>query len=126
MIELFIEGGALFMGVLTLVCLVMLSVAVINGAAIFSDKIGDVELRRHRLSNIKSIGLFALITGFLGQLIGLYSAFTYMANVESVSSAILAGGLKVSSITSLYGMLIFLISYLIWFLLDVALSRKSG
>ena len=114
------------MGVLTLIVLVMFSVAVINGVAIFSDKIGDVELRRHRLSYIKSIGLFALITGFLGQLIGLYSAFAFMAEVESVSSAILAGGLKVSSITSLYGMLIFLISYLVWFLLDVAISRKLG
>ena len=124
MIELFIEGGVLFMGLLTLVGLVMFSVAVINGAAIFSNKIGDEALRRHRLGYIKSIGLFALITGFLGQLIGLYSAFEYMANVDSVSSDILAGGLKVSSITSLYGMLIFLISYLVWFFLEGALNRS--
>lgn len=112
------------MGLLTLVGLVMFSVAVINGAAIFSNKIGDEALRRHRLGYIKSIGLFALITGFLGQLIGLYSAFEYMANVDSVSSDILAGGLKVSSITSLYGMLIFLISYLVWFFLEGALNRS--
>ena len=114
------------MSILTLVALVMLSVAVVNGISIFSGKIEDVEKSRHRLSYIKSVGLFALVTGLLGQLIGLYTAFQYIEAAGSVSPAMLAGGLKVSSITSLYGMLIFIISYLVWVLLDVFLSRSQA
>jgi hypothetical protein len=124
MLELFIEGGVLFMSILTLVALVMLSVAVVNGVAIFSGGVDNVANSRHRLGYIKSVGLFALVTGLLGQLIGLYSAFQYIEAAGSVSPAMLAGGLKVSSITSLYGMLIFVISYLLWFLLDVSLNRQ--
>ena len=124
MIDLFIEGGALFMGILTLTFLTMLSIAVVNGVAINAGNVGDVAQRRHQLGNIKSVGLFAMITGFLGQLIGLYSAFQAIEQMGEISQAMLAGGLKVSSITSMYGMLIFLISYLIWFFLNGALNRS--
>ena len=114
------------MSVLTLIALAMFSVAVVNGVPIFTGKIEDIEKRRHRLSYIKSVGLLALVTGLLGQLIGLYTAFQYIEAAGSVSPAMLAGGLKVSSITSLYGMLIFVTSYLVWFLLDVSLNRAKA
>lgn len=114
------------MSVLTLIALVMFSVAVVNGVAIFTGKVEDAEKIRHRVSYVKSIGLLALVTGLLGQLIGLYSAFEYIAEAGSVSPGMLAAGLKVSSITSLYGMVIFVIAYLAWFLLDVALNRQKG
>ena len=112
------------MGILTLTFLTMLSIAVVNGVAINAGNVGDVAQRQHQLGNIKSVGLFAMITGFLGQLIGLYSAFQAIEQMGEISQAMLAGGLKVSSITSMYGMLIFLISYLIWFFLNGALNRS--
>ena len=42
-----------------------------------------------------------------------------------ISPAIMAGGLKVSMITTLYGILINLLSILIWFLLDLWYHKKS-
>lgn len=68
-------------------------------------------------SLIKSIGLFALVTGVFAQLIGIFSAFQFIEKAGSVTPALLAGGLKVSMITTIYGVLIFLISYGIWFAL---------
>jgi len=114
MIELFYEGGPLYMGILTLEALLMLSVAVfvslpiINGKKLDNDKVGL----------IKSIGLFSLITGIFSQLIGLYQGFNAIEQAESISPAMLAGGLKVSMITTIYGFIIYMISLLIVMILQ--------
>ena len=62
---------------------------------------------------VKEIGLLALAFGFLGQLIGLMGAFEGIEAMGGVSQSVLAGGLKVSSITSIYGMLIYSIGLII-------------
>ncbi|SMD36138.1 MotA/TolQ/ExbB proton channel family protein [Reichenbachiella faecimaris] len=109
MIDLLFEGGILFMSILTIV------LAASCGLFVFYliKKTKDES----QTSLIKSVGLFALVFGLLGQFIGLYSALQHISQVESVSSAMLAGGIRVSSITSIYGMLIFILSYLMWFVL---------
>ena len=109
------------MGVLTLLLLIMLIVAVINGMPLFrvdSNSKGD-EFRK--LGYIKSLGLLALIVGVMGQLIGLYYAFNAVEAADDISPAILAGGLKVSLIAPIYGFFIFILSYLIWFVLSYKL-----
>lgn len=63
---------------------------------------------------IKSIGLLAMITGIFGQLIGLFDAFKIIEQMGTVAPSMLMGGLKVSMITTLYGVFIYIISYLIW------------
>ena len=60
-----------------------------------------------------------MITGILGQLIGLLMAFQAIEGANDISPAILAGGLKVSMITTLYGIFINLLAILLWFLLDL-------
>ena len=94
MIDLFMMGGPLFMGILTVVFLLMIVAGVRN-------------------SGEKELGLLALAVGFLGQLIGLFGAFEGIEQMGGVSQAMLAGGLKVSSITSIYGLLIYIVSLLI-------------
>ena len=105
MLALFNEGGPLFMGILTLEFFAAISIALI----------GLIRNAPQQLNYIKSIGLLAAITGILGQLIGLYSAFEYIEMAGAVSPSILASGLRVSSITSIYGLIIFVVCYLMWF-----------
>ncbi|PIB36698.1 hypothetical protein BFP72_15460 [Reichenbachiella sp. 5M10] len=116
MVELFYMGGSLFMGVLTLLLMGIVAITIAQFIALFNGKAVDV-------SWVKSIGLFALVFGVLGQFIGLYSAFQSIEQVGQVSQALLAGGLKVSSITSMYGIVICLISYLLWFGLKMASAK---
>ena len=113
------------MGLLTIIALFAFVVAIINAIPIFTHKVAEVSVTRHKLGYIKSLGLLALVFGLLGQLIGLYSAFQAIETMGEVTPAMLAGGLKVSSIPSLYGMIIFVLTYLIWFLLDTSLSRSN-
>jgi biopolymer transport protein ExbB/TolQ len=124
MTNLFYEGGPLFMGILTLILLVILIMGVTNGVAVSKNSSEDNDGLMRRLSRIKSVGLFALVFGILGQLIGLYSGFVQIQAMGNVSPAILAGGIKVSMITTIYGVIIFLIAYLIWFGLVALVERK--
>ena len=105
MIELFYAGGILFMSVLT-AFLISLFIAVYKFPA-----------------HINALGKLALATGVLGQLIGLFQMFQSLeAMGEAVAPSLLAGGLKVSMITTLYGVLIYVISQLL--LLVLTFKKK--
>lgn len=108
MIELFKMGGPLFMSILSLELIAVIYVTVKYQM--------QSEKKSQDLDLVKSIGLFALVTGVFGQMIGLFNAFQYIEASGAVTPAIMASGLKVSMITTLYGALIFLISYGLWFI----------
>tara|TARA_B100000497_G_C7356104_1_gene231598 strand:- start:130 stop:438 length:309 start_codon:yes stop_codon:yes gene_type:complete len=94
MLDYFYMGGPLFMGMLTLIFIALVVAAVLK-------------------KDVKEIGLLALALGILGQLIGLMGAFEGIEAMGGVSQSILAGGLKVSSITSIYGLLIYIVSLIV-------------
>ncbi|MEQ6118418.1 MotA/TolQ/ExbB proton channel family protein [Reichenbachiella sp. MALMAid0571] len=114
MSELFEMGGS-FMGYLTVIFIILIVVSIFNGLPLFKKGFNSKEAAARKISYIKQVGLFALIVGILGQMIGLMGAFEVVAEVGSISQALLAGGLKISSITTIYGMLIYILSFLIWF-----------
>lgn len=74
-------------------------------------------------SKVKSLGLLAAVTGILGQLIGLFSAFEHIQQVGTVSPAILAGGFKVSMITTMYGIIIYLFAIALSILIKTKFQR---
>ncbi len=116
MFELYQQGGPLFMGLLTLILLSLISVFVIA----FSKRRNEETLNRS-IQWLKSIGTLGLVVGILGQLIGLFSAFSFLEKQESIATNILVGGLKVSLITTLYGILI----YIIYLLSAMILKRLA-
>ena len=59
-----------------------------------------------------SVALFAIVWGFLGQIIGLISAFDAIEAAGDISPAILAGGLKISALSPAFGMFVFLVGRL--------------
>lgn len=96
MIDLFFEGGLLFMSLLT-----VLFAAVVYAA-----------LQQRKA--LKLFGLLALSLGILGQLLGLFQMYEGIVSMGGeISQTMLAGGLRVSSITSIYGLLIYSISLVI-------------
>ena len=78
-----------------------------------------------RLDKGKSIGLFAMVMGILFQLIGFYEAFSRLEEVGQAAPNILYGGLKVSMITTIYGVFIYLISWMLWFVLGLRKSAQA-
>ena len=126
MFELFYKGGPLFMGILTILFFIILAIAIYNLIIILRGDFKDINETRKKLKYLKSIGLFAFISGILGQLIGLFSALSAIEQAMDISPAILAGGLKISMIPPIYGILILLISYIFWIILDYIASRRNN
>ena len=87
-----------------------------------TDPKNNSNLKRG-LPEILQVSLFAFFTGIFGQCIGLIQAFDAIESMGKVSQAILAGGLKVSMITTLYGMSIFALAAVCWFFLNQRYQR---
>lgn len=103
MIDLFLQGGALTMSILTflLICVVIA----------FSKK----------QNIVKALGLLAFIVGLLSAVLGLYSAFSVIEQVGNASPSIVAGGFKVAFTNLIYGLTIFVISLA----MDVIVKLKN-
>lgn len=95
------DGGPLFMytNLLVLVAIVF-----------FLVKAFSKSENTKAISLVKHLSLFALVWGFLGQILGLIDAFDTLQIVNDVSPQILAAGLKIASLSPAFGMLIFLIA----------------
>lgn len=92
MLELFYQGNAVFMSILTLLLLTILTIAVYRAIQISKDDIDHITTFRHQLTRIKSIGIFAMVFGIFSQLLGLYQMFSFIEQAGDVSPSILAGG----------------------------------
>ena len=112
------------MGILTILFFIILALTVFNFYIIGKKDFKDILEARKKLIYIKSIGLFAMVTGILHQLIGLFMAFKALELAGDVSLSLLASGLKISLISPIYGIMIFLLSYLLWITLDYLASRN--
>jgi len=95
MLELFISGGPLFMGLLTIE-LVFLIIAAWKAPAW-----------------TKEIGLLALIPGILSTLLGFSQVCDAIQQAGDVSMSVMAGGIKVGLIPIIYGGLIYVASLII-------------
>lgn len=122
--DLFYQGGPLFMGIVTAVFIIMVAWSIYHFLPVLIKKEFNPIKTANRLKHIKTIGSLAMVLGILGQLIGLMTAFDVIEQVGDISPSLLAGGLKVSTIPTIYGILVFIISLIIWIILDYIVSRK--
>lgn len=96
--DLFFAGGPLFMSVLTFV----LFATVVLVALSFKNP--------SLVKAVKHAGLLAFIIGLLAQFISLFEVMGVLQEIGNVSAPLLAGGLKVSLIAPIYGLIIFIIA----------------
>lgn len=103
--NLFVEGGSLFM-TLILICLLGAIGLLIRGF-IHLKKNAQVATKMTRLAS--DVSLLGLVIGFLGSILGMIGAFDAIEGAGAISSGMLAAGLKVSFITTLFGSITFII-----------------
>ena len=90
----FMEGGPLFMSILSFLFLSIL-------VSFFFVKNKNIVIL---------LGILTLIIGFFFTLIGMIGAFDSMEAAGDISPSLVAGGIKVSMITFVYSLLIFIVS----------------
>ncbi|MCA0932748.1 MotA/TolQ/ExbB proton channel family protein [Lutimonas saemankumensis] len=98
------EGGPFFMYPLAII-FILVMILIVKGL---------LSRGRDKKTNelISSITLFAIVWGFLGQIIGLIGAFDAIESYGNVSAEVMAAGLKVAFLPPVFGMFIFLIGRL--------------
>ena len=95
------EGGPAFTVPLVLIIIAIMVLFIIA-------LLGKKKLL-HTNQLIGHLSLFAMIWGFLGSTMGLISAFDAIEAVGDVSQPMFAGGLKVALLTTVFGLVTFLI-----------------
>ena len=102
----FNEGGPFFM-TLILISLLLSLGFLVKG---FLSLKGNPEASKKMLQLVGDASLLGLVLGFLGSMIGLIGAFDAIESFDNISSAMIAGGLKVSFLTTVFGSFVFIIS----------------
>jgi membrane-anchored glycerophosphoryl diester phosphodiesterase (GDPDase) len=103
MVDLLIRGGVWFTLPLTVLAVVVIAVAAWDAWAILRRN--ETRPRRRRL--LVQLGLFGFIFGLLGHALSLYEMMQAVERVDGVSPALVAGGLRVSFIVPIFGLLVF-------------------
>lgn len=103
MIDLLLRGGLWFTLPLTVLAVVVLVVA--GWDAWMIVRRNKTRPRRRRL--LVQLGLFGFVFGLLGHALSLYEMMQAIERIDGVSPALVAGGLRVSIIVPIFGVLVF-------------------
>ena len=115
-INTYLAGGVLYMNAITV--LLVLNVAIASYA--IYRKVSRKTLNPNWVESIKHVGGFAAALGTFGTLVGLFFAFNALErSAETIPFPMIMGGLKVSLITVLYGLIVFFISMIIYIVLKL-------
>ena len=93
--QLFMEGGALGMTIITIFLIALLVAA----------------WKAPRW--VKEIGIGALVVAILWNMMGIYQAFGVVEQVGDISMSLLCGGIRVTMISLMYGLIVYFISLII-------------
>lgn len=106
-VDRFMEGGPFFMS-LILICLLLAAFFIIKGG--LALKTEPLKVKKY-LRLVSDVSLLGLVLGFLGSIIGMVQAFDAIEGFnQELNSAMIAGGLKVSFLTAIFGSFVFIVS----------------
>lgn len=120
----FIAGGYEFMSVLSLELIIATAWIIYQFVKGYNSKHPKQENILRKIGYGKSMGLFALATGFLGQMIGLIGMFQVIAEHPDVEPEKIFGAIRVTMISATYGVLIYLFTLLLWFIASFIIEKK--
>ncbi|MCE7994601.1 MAG: MotA/TolQ/ExbB proton channel family protein [Roseivirga sp.] len=124
MLEIFYSGERLFMGIITISALAMLTLAVLCLRALLMGQISDQLVTK--IGRIREIGLFALVIGLFASTLDLVAAFSAIQMAGDITMSLLAAGLKLTMISTVYGLMVYGLAVLISMLLNWRVSRLAA
>ncbi len=127
--ELFYLGGIEFMVMLTILLIIIIAWFTYHFLLAHYSKKVSIEKVLRRLGYGKIMGLFTLVLGICGSMLGLYSIFINSEDITEIGMKpvpeLVFKGIRVSMIVPIYGLLIYLFSLLFWFIAIKAINKKQ-
>lgn len=120
----FLSSSPVFMGILTLVLIVMVAWFIYN-SIISSKNTKDNTTHFGIVKNVTSIGLFALVIGVLHQLIAWYTIIADIEQAGDITPGIVISAIKTSVIPLIYAVSIFLLSLIFWMVSKFLLKEQA-
>ena len=120
------HAGGVFMTPLTLLGIGALLLTIKKVVDIYVNAELPASKHRSMVNSILQLGILSFFIGVLSQAIGLIEAFQVIEQVGSVTPAMLAGGLKVSMIASVYGLIILVVAFIGWSVLKNRLDSMEA
>jgi hypothetical protein len=121
----FIMGGYEFMSALTLEFIIATAWIIYQFVKGYISKQPNKEKILRKIAYGKSMGVFALATGFLGQMIGLIGMFDAIKGAPAdLDTRLIYDAIGVTMISATYGVLIFLFTMILWFVSSFMIERK--
>jgi hypothetical protein len=125
MIRAYIAGGP-YMHLLALLALVVLVLSIRRTIDLFARRERDPERLALGVDAILFWGCIAAVLGFLGQFTGMYLSLRVIRRAGLIDPALVAEGIAVSLVTTVFGLIILIVSALLWFALRCRLSRIAS
>ena len=126
--ELFFRGGPTFMSLVSILFIITTVWIIYQFVAAYNSEQANLEKALRKLGYGKAMGLFAMITGCIGQMIGLRAMFDVIETVlkqgEQVKQELIFEAIGVTMIVTIYGTLVYLFSLLLWFVASIILEKK--
>jgi hypothetical protein len=111
----FFEGGPYFMLPIYIMWIVALFFTAKLLLNYFSDKRNLVKLEMYN-SIILFSGSFAFLFGIFGQIIGFFQILDVIHREGDIAFSLIAGGLRITFLTVIYGFALLLLSSIVWFI----------
>ncbi|MFA9392793.1 MAG: MotA/TolQ/ExbB proton channel family protein [Prolixibacteraceae bacterium] len=126
--DLFFMGGTSFMGILTLLLIITTAWIIYHFIKAYNSKQADLGNCLRKLVYGKSMGLFTLMVGILGSLVGLSSMFSAIEEAiqrgEEIIPGLIFHGIKTTLICPMYGIVIYLFALVLWFVASILIEKK--
>jgi biopolymer transport protein ExbB/TolQ len=122
MMKLFVEGG-LYMFPLLVLAVVILVLTIKKALDLFVREGLDRERLERGLGAILFWGCVAAVLGIMGQLQGQYISLKTISQVDTISPTLVAEGMAVSLITTLFGLMQLAFAGIAWFTLSTRFQR---
>ena len=127
--ELFYLGGIEFMVMLTILLIIIIAWLTYHFVLAYYSKEVNIEKARRKLGFGKTMGLFTLVFGICGSMIGLYAMFLLIEykteNSMEPMPEIVFEAIGATMIVTIYGLVIYLFSLLFWYIAIRLIKKKQ-
>ncbi len=114
----FISTGGPGMYILVLIAIALVVLIVKKGIELFGGReLTKIQMDRG-LHAILFWGAFSAVLGVYSQLAGIYTALNVIMRAAEISPSVTAQGLAISFHTTLFGLIIFMLAGVTWFILQ--------